>query len=292
MLASKRLRGITFVILLLGSMLMAVSAQADTVKLPNGLDMYYKTAGSGNIPVILIHGYSLSSASWDKVIDYFPAKYKVYAIDLRGFGLTSKPNSGYTYQQLAEDISQFMEVMKIKKAILIGHSMGGMVLQHFAVLYPDKVMKLVLSNTFAMNVAPVGMSKGVEKRINAYGSKEQNRAVFQKAMPRYFSKENLSTGDLERFVVIGLKAKTAALKGMLRTMYTTPAIPADKYASIKAPTLINVTTRDIFGTFKRALAINEGIKNSEIFVVAYSGHTPMWERPRVWLEEVVAFMDK
>jgi pimeloyl-ACP methyl ester carboxylesterase len=266
-------------------------AGADSIKLSNGLDMFYKSAGEGQIPIILVHGYSLSSSAWDKVLNKFPPKYKVFAIDLRGFGKSGKPVNGYTYMQMSKDLSLFMDSIKTEKAILIGHSLGSNMLQHFAVNHPQKILSLILSNSYAMNVDPAGISEGVKKRLDSYGTKEENRKVFESTMPTYFSKDNLSPGDIEKFVEIGVQSSTDALRGMLEETCSVPKIPNNKFQSIHKPTLIVVGTRDTkYATFEKAVAINEGIPNSKIFIVEYSGHTPMWEKPETWLKGVLSFL--
>ncbi|MEW6402184.1 MAG: alpha/beta fold hydrolase, partial [Chloroflexota bacterium] len=176
-----------------------------------------------------VYGYSLSSSTWDKVLGMMPVQYRSYAIDLRGFGDSGKPDTGYTYRDMAEDIAQFLDATKIEKAVLVGHSLGGNILQHFAVLYPDRILALVLTNSFAMNMPPKGMSESVQKRIDGYGSKQENRQVFTKTMPFYFDASNISPGDLEKFVESGLKASNNALKDLLKETYTIPPIPAEKF---------------------------------------------------------------
>ncbi len=269
-----------------------MSTQADTVKIKNGLDMFYKTSGIGFIPVVCIHGYSLSSATWDKIPALLPARYRFYSIDLRGFGDSGKPDTGYTYRDMADDVVQFLDAMHLEKAILAGHSMGGMILQHFAALHPERVSALILSNTFAMNIPPKGMREFVQKRIDGYGTKKENKTVFTKTMPIYFDASNLSPGDVEKFVEVGLKASNTALQEMLKQIYTAPPMPAEQYAKIKTPTLIIIGSHDPYADMKQAVPINDGIENSKIVVVSHSGHTPMWERPEVWVDEVVGFLEK
>ena len=292
MSSKKKIIGIIVcVIALLALFSSPIIARADTVELNNGLNVFYKTSGIGYIPIVFVHGYSLSSTTWDKVLAIMPVQYRSYAIDLRGFGDSGSPDTGYTYNQMADDVAQFLDAMKIKKAILVGHSMGGMILQHFAVLHPDRILALVLTNTFARNVEPKGMSESVQKRIDGYGSKEDNHKVFTKSMPYYFNASNLVPGDLERFVEVGLKASNNALKELLKQIYTAAPIPAEKFNAIKVPTLIVIATHDPFGTMKQAVGINDGIQDSRIIVISHSGHSPMWERPAVWVKGVLNFFE-
>jgi pimeloyl-ACP methyl ester carboxylesterase len=150
--------------------------------------------------VVLVHGYGMSSEVWERVLPLFPPEYRLHALDLRGFGRSDQPEGGYACAELAEDVGAFMDALGIGRAVLIGHSFGGLVLQHFAARHPGRVMALVLSNTFAAALPPRGLTPAVEARIHGYGSAEDNRRVFAAAVPRYFDGANVTGADIARFV--------------------------------------------------------------------------------------------
>ena len=89
------------------------------------IHLYYEDHGSGH-PVILIHGYPLSSASWEKQVPaLLAAGYRVIAYDRRGFGKSSQPTTGYNYDTFAEDLRKLMTHLKLKDFTLVGFSTGG-----------------------------------------------------------------------------------------------------------------------------------------------------------------------
>src|ERR1700761_5318699 len=89
------------------------------------IDLYYEDHGSGE-PIVLIHGYPLSSASWEKQVPVLlDAGYRVIAYDRRGFGKSSQPTTGYNYDTFAEDLHQLITQLKLKNVVLVGFSMGG-----------------------------------------------------------------------------------------------------------------------------------------------------------------------
>ena len=91
----------------------------------DGTELYVKDWGAGR-PVILIHGWPLSSDSWDdQALAIANAGYRVIAYDRRGFGRSSQPWSGYDYDTLADDLSCVMAYADAKEATLVGFSMGG-----------------------------------------------------------------------------------------------------------------------------------------------------------------------
>jgi len=89
------------------------------------IDLYYEDHGKGR-PVVLIHGWPLSSKSWEKQVPaLLDAGYRVVTYDRRGFGNSSKPTFGYDYDTLAEDLHRLMTELDLRDATLVGFSMGG-----------------------------------------------------------------------------------------------------------------------------------------------------------------------
>ncbi len=276
--------------LVAASWMLAPGAHGADIRLANGIRLHYETCGGGGIPVVLVHGYGMSSEVWKKALPLFPPEYRCLAVDLRGFGRSAKPKSGYSCAVLADDIAAFMDAMGISNAVLIGHSFGGLVLQHFAARHPARVTAMVLANTFAASLPPKGLSPAVEQRIQGYGSAAQSRAIFAAAIPRYFDATNVTTQDIERFIAVGLQAGNPALRETLKANYTTPAIPAPQLAAVRAPVLILVTTHDPFGTFDQASAMSDALPNSRIQVLTRCGHSPMWEKPAAFAGTVAEFI--
>jgi len=89
------------------------------------IELYYEDHGSGK-PVVLIHGYPLSGASWEKQVSaLLDEGYRVITYDRRGFGKSSQPTSGYNYDTFAEDLHKLITQLKLQDFSLVGFSMGG-----------------------------------------------------------------------------------------------------------------------------------------------------------------------
>ncbi|HEY7617942.1 MAG TPA: alpha/beta hydrolase, partial [Terriglobales bacterium] len=89
------------------------------------IELYYEDHGSGD-PVVLIHGYPLSGASWEKQIPaLLAAGRRVITYDRRGFGKSSQPTTGYNYDTFAEDLHKVITHLKLRDFALVGFSMGG-----------------------------------------------------------------------------------------------------------------------------------------------------------------------
>src|SRR5436853_2562687 len=89
------------------------------------IELYYEDHGSGDA-VVLIHGYPLSGASWEKQIPVLlDAGHRVVTYDRRGFGKSSQPTTGYGYDTFAEDLHKLVNHLKLRNFALVGFSMGG-----------------------------------------------------------------------------------------------------------------------------------------------------------------------
>lgn len=109
------------------------------------IELYYEDHGSGQ-PVVLIHGYPLSGASWEKQVPVLlNAGYRVITYDRRGFGKSSQPATGYNYDTFAEDLHKLIGALKLRDFILVGFSMGGGEIARYIGKYGSKgVSKAVI----------------------------------------------------------------------------------------------------------------------------------------------------
>lgn len=120
-----------------------------------GLSTHYVERGSGE-PVIFLHGFFFDTNMWSKSIDVLAERYKVYAIDLWGFGYSTRKPLEYGYPLYKKQLLQFMDALDIQKASLIGQSMGGGTIIYFTVSNRERVEKIVLVNAAGMpNTLPL-----------------------------------------------------------------------------------------------------------------------------------------
>lgn len=141
------------------------------------IHLYYEDHGSGH-PVILIHGYPLDSASWEKQVPaLLDAGYRVIAYDRRGFGKSSQPTTGYNYDTFAEDLHKVITQLKLKNFALVGFSMGG---------------------------------GEVARYIGKYGSKDVSKAVIMGGVPPYLLKTGDNPEGVDGSVFEGIQKAVAA----------------------------------------------------------------------------------
>jgi pimeloyl-ACP methyl ester carboxylesterase len=108
---------------------------------------YVQTQGTG-APLVFIHGALLNSDLWTRQIETFSDLFECVAYDLRGHGRTGVSNlRRYTVGTFADDLAEILEALELRRPILCGLSMGGMIAQSFAAKYPERVRALVLCDT-------------------------------------------------------------------------------------------------------------------------------------------------
>ena len=138
--------------LLCGTALLALSSTDGRKSTPSlrartasvgDLRLRFVRAGAGT-PVVLLHGYGESILSWQGVFDRLARDAEVIALDLPGFGLSSKPASGYTADSMATVVSEFLDRLDLRRVVLVGHSLGGVVATAMAVRDPSRVLGLAL----------------------------------------------------------------------------------------------------------------------------------------------------
>ncbi|MGH7488168.1 MAG: alpha/beta fold hydrolase, partial [bacterium] len=113
----------------------------------NGVKLHYLIAGKGS-PVLLLHGFAETSHMWLPLIAKLAPTHTVIAPDLRGYGESAKPATGYGKKNMAVDIHALMESLGDRHIELVGHDIGLMVAYAYAAQFPDEVERIVLMDAF------------------------------------------------------------------------------------------------------------------------------------------------
>lgn len=126
----------------------------------NGTRLYYYAAGARGVgePVILVHGFPASSHLWHGVVREMPAGHRLVVLDLLGFGRSDRPLAGdpasLSAVAHAGRVRALMDELRIERACVVGHAMGGAVAQSLALMWPERVSRLCLLNSVAFSAWP------------------------------------------------------------------------------------------------------------------------------------------
>ncbi|RLD75988.1 MAG: alpha/beta hydrolase [Bacteroidetes bacterium] len=129
------------------------------------MELFYRKYGEG-VPIIIVHGLYGSSDNWVTIGRHLAKNYEIFLIDQRNHG-HSPHSAEHNYELMVNDLHEFIENQNIEKVVLIGHSMGGKTVMHFANQYPEKV-----SNLIVLDIAPksyLQIAKENKSEINHHG---------------------------------------------------------------------------------------------------------------------------
>lgn len=250
----------------------------------NGLKLSYQVYGTG-FPVIFIHGYGAKKEIWKTQIIDISKKFQIITFDLRGTGESDRPNIPYTMKMLAGDVKGLMDFIGVEKVHLVGRSFGGMIAQHFALRYSEKVEKLILIATnFGrvdidwVEIPKKGRLEEIEmiKQDPLKAFKQKSRWVFHVK----FRKE-MEANPSKRFFDI------FSMEDLIRESTINPSRPQDiinqaeamkthytleRLHEIKNETLLIAASHDRQTPVSVMVEIHRRIPNSELKVINNAGH--------------------
>lgn len=246
--------------------------------------LYVITRGDGP-PVLFAHGVTLSSRVFAKQFDSFPeAGFRAIAFDGRGHGESTVGESGHSIDNLAEDVRSVLEHLDLRDAILVGHSMGGMAVQAFAIGHPDiaraRVAGLVLMSTAARTVTSDArrLRGGLERMTSAVPNvgaimRQRNFGLLVARMG-FGDSPHPSHVEATRQMLAECSRETLrdASRAML-SLDLTEGLP-----SITLPTLVLVGTADVLTPPRDARQIASLIPHADLVEFTGAGHMLMYER--------------
>lgn len=257
-----------------------------TISLPGRVKLEYVEQGySKGIPVIFLHGITDSWHSYENVLPLLPANIHAFAISHRGHGDSEKPAEGFLPKDFADDIAAFITAKKLGRAIIVGHSMSGMIAQQFAVLHPKLTKGLVIIDSDPSFTDNPGMPEFHQQVMELSGPMDKK---FMDEFQRATLAKPIDPDYYETVVLEGMKVPVrvfqAALTGMMGVDLT------KDIRKITVPTLIFWGDQDTFVLRKDQDEMLKNIKGSRLIVYKGTGHALHWEEPQRFVKDLVEFI--
>jgi pimeloyl-ACP methyl ester carboxylesterase len=246
--------------------------------------LYVISRGEGP-PVVFAHGVTLSSRVWANQFQSFPeAGFRAVAFDGRGHGESTVGESGHSIDNLADDVRSVLEELDLRDAVLVGHSMGGMAVQAFAIRHPDvalaRVSGLVLMSTSARAVTSDArrLRGGMERLTSAVPNvgtimRQRNLGLL---IARLGFGDSPHPSHVEATRQMLSECSRETLREASRSLLSldlTPGLP-----SITLPTLVLVGTADLLTPPRDARQIASLIPDADLVEFTGAGHMLMYER--------------
>ncbi len=112
------------------------------------VEINYFRQGQGDTTLLFLHGWCIDGMYWKNQVDYFSKNYSVYAIDLPGFGKSKAERTNWTVEEYANDVTAFIDTMKLGNVVIIGHSMAGEIMLQTALTNNPKIVGIVGVDNF------------------------------------------------------------------------------------------------------------------------------------------------
>jgi non-heme chloroperoxidase len=264
------------------------------------IEIHYEDHGSGQ-PVVLIHGYPLNGASWEKQERVLlHAGYRVITYDRRGFGKSSQPTVGYDYDTFAADLNALLEHLDLSDVVLVGFSMGsGEVVRYLSTYGSSRVDKAVLMGTippFVLKTAdnPEGVDGSVFDDIKA--AVLADRPAFFKGFLDNFNNVDVLGGTRiseqawQNSFIVAVGASPFAAHACVDTWLTDFR---DDLPKIDVPTLaIHGDADRILPLAATAARLPGLIKDVELVTVEGGPHNIAWTHPDEVNGALLAFLAK
>ncbi len=262
----------------------------------NGVRIHYQEKGTG-APLVLIHGYTSSTYSWKDVFEPLAQKYRVIAIDLKGFGFSAKPDGDYTRRAQGEIVNGLLDYLKIDKAWIAGNSMGGETALNVALHHPEKVSGLILIDSAGVQVAGRGSFVPWYLQIPVVGQVLTALALtsdklVREGLQKSFYDDSKISDERVKYYYEPLKTRNGQLAASeARRQFDLDPIE-NELNKINVPTLIIWGAADELIPLEAGKKMNSLIKNSKLVVFENCGHLPEEEMPEKVIGEMTNFIDQ
>ena len=249
-------------------------------------DIYVNDVGEG-LPLVLVHGFLGSSDMWKPQIKYFKNNYRVLSPALPGFGKSNKIKSCSSIESMAEAVLDSLTKKKIEKFYLLGHSMGGMIVQEMTKLAGEKVLKLICYGT-----GPRGNIPGRFETIDK--SRKQLKINGLKITANRIAKTWFVEEDKAKYFFLCEEARNqtsieAADNGLIAMKKWNGV---ENLKRIKNETLIIWGDQDKAYNFNQVETLKENITSSNLGIVDSCSHNVHLEKPDEFNKIVSEFLKK
>jgi pimeloyl-ACP methyl ester carboxylesterase len=242
--------------------------------LGNGQTIAYIDAGPKQAPaIVLIHGYTDSARDWLPVEPLLEKRFRLIIVDLRGHGASGKPECCYTRFDFAYDIELLLSSLHMRTADVVGHSLGSIVAQTFAEIWPGRTRRLVLISSTGTSFGTQGWLTDVQRLSDPIDPDSPfMRDWWNQSMA--INPEAFSSHQRRDAAAIPARLWRAIADQSLTGVDLQPLLPR-----VRAPTLLIWGARDTLVSAEGREALRTGIAGSQVRIFDSLGHDLFWEDP-------------
>ena len=262
---------------------------AEIVQVRDGTRLAYRlTNGSGKARVVLIHSLAMDASFWDRVIPLLQDNVDILTYDCRGHGKSDKPDGPYTVDLFADDLSDLLDRVGWRSAVVCGASMGGSVAIAFAAAYADRVNALGLFDTTCWYGADAP-AQWTERAQKAVDEGLKSLVGFQKT--RWFSDSfrEKNSDIVDRAIEVFLANDVRCYADTCRMLGA--ADKRDALKNFRMPCAILVGSEDYATPVEMARVLHDGIAGSSLEVIENARHLTPLEVPQAVVRQIVGLIE-
>lgn len=241
----------------------------------DGLNLYYEINGNtrSEKTLVFLNGLSQSTIAWSLTAPAFAADYKIILLDFIFQGQSDKSSPVRSFDDHARDVKSLIDHLQINKAILIGISYGSLVAQHFALLFPEKMEKMVLMSTFAHKTPYYeAIETAWWSALRAGGYSLMLDVMLPTVLSENYFENPLIPIDIMKTARQDINTNSEALFKLMTATRERPDY-REKLKSIKVPTLIIHGEKDLLFPVFMANEVHKNITESRFEIIPGAGHT-------------------
>ena len=248
--------------------------------------IYIGDEGKGS-PLVLIHGFLGSSKMWEPQIKFFKDHFRVITPDLPGFGKSNKAKSHNNIQSIANLLLDCLDEKKIDKFYLLGHSMGGMIVQEMAKISGNKIIKLICYSTGPRGEMPGRFETVDQSRENL---KKNGLEITAKNIAKTWFVKGEEAEYFDICIEAGKQLSIETVDNALVAFKNWDGVETLK--NIKNETLIVWGNKDKSYNLDQVQTLNKNIPNSSLFIFEGCAHNVHLEKPEEFNRTILNYLNK
>ncbi|MGA8491361.1 MAG: alpha/beta fold hydrolase [Terriglobales bacterium] len=240
-------------------------------------EIFYEVLGSGP-PVVLLHPFPANHDVWKPAAQALITRYRLILPDLRGHGESGVGDGPATMEKHAADLARVLDHEEVRRATIVGVSIGGYVLFEFWRKYRERVNGLVLCNTKAQADTPEARS--VRLQAATYVMERGTELFFQSMIPKLLGKTTRTARpDLVEGALRMMRTMSPEDVAMVQRGMAVRQDSVETLKTINVPTLLVTGDEDVVTGLAEAELMRQNLSGSQIKVIAKAGHYSPWEQP-------------